>query len=83
MPELPEIYNLADQMDEELPGKTVLDVEVRQEKCLNVDICDFKALVIGKKIGTVTSRGKWIFVKLEPDAYFLLSLGDGWQCTIP
>ena len=77
MPELPEIYHLAAQMNEELPGKTIGDVVVRQEKCLNTTAVDFKAIVKGNKIGMITAKGKWIFVKLEPDAYFLLSLGMG------
>lgn len=77
MPELPEIYNLALQMGRELRGKKVASVEVRQEKCLNVPSGKFKDLVNGKVIGPVTSKGKWIIVKLEPDANFLLSLGMG------
>jgi formamidopyrimidine-DNA glycosylase len=77
MPELPEIYNLAVQMNKELSGKTIGDVVVRQEKCLNMTTGEFKAIIEGKKISTVTSKGKWVFVKLEPDAYFLLNLGMG------
>ena len=77
MPELPEIHNLALQMNKELAGKTVEAVDVRQEKCLNLPAKDFKALVEGKKIGPVTSRGKWVFAKLEPGVYFLLNLGMG------
>lgn len=77
MPELPEIYNLALQMDRELRGKKVAGVEVRQEKCLNVPVEEFKGLVTGKKVGPITPKGKWIIARLEPDAYFLLSLGMG------
>ncbi|MCD1295535.1 formamidopyrimidine-DNA glycosylase [Methanocella sp. CWC-04] len=77
MPELPEIFNLAGQMGKELEGKTVQDVEIRQHKCLNVTPEEFKLLVCGKKLSKVTSKGKWILVKLYPDAYFLLSLGMG------
>lgn len=77
MPELPEIFNLARQMKVELTGKKISAVEVRQEKCLNIPVPDFQSLVTGKTIGPVSSRGKWLFVKLEPGAYFLLSLGMG------
>jgi formamidopyrimidine-DNA glycosylase len=77
MPELPEIYNLAEQMDRELRGKAIRKVEIRQEKCLNVPVEEFTRLVEGKQIGPVKAKGKWIFVKLEPEAYFLLSLGMG------
>lgn len=77
MPELPEIFNLANQMNMELTGKKISGVEVRQEKCLNIPVKDFEDLVVGTTIGSVWSRGKWIFIKLEPDVYFLLSLGMG------
>lgn len=77
MPELPEIFNLANQMNVELAGKNISKVEVRQERCLNISVVNFESLVIGTTISSVTSRGKWVFVKLDPDAYFLLSLGMG------
>jgi formamidopyrimidine-DNA glycosylase len=77
MPELPEIYNLAGQMDKALNGKTIRGVEVRQEKCLNMPLNAFLRLVNGKRIGSATPNGKWICVRLEPDAYFLLNLGMG------
>jgi len=77
MPELPEIFNIARQMNKELFSKKIILVDVRQEKCLNMPANDFKSLLNNKIIGPITSRGKWVFVKLEPDAYFLLSLGMG------
>ena len=77
MPELPEIVNLARQMNEELREKKIVQVIVRQEKCLNVPVEDFESLVKGKTICPVTSRGKWIFTKLEPETWFLLNLGMG------
>ena len=77
MPELPEIFNLARQMNGELTGKKISAVEVRQEKCLNIPVPEFQSLVTGKTINSVRPRGKWLFVKLEPGACFLLSLGMG------
>lgn len=77
MPELPEVFNLANQMNVALIGKRIAGVEVRQGKCLNIPDKDFGTLVTGATISSATSRGKWVFVKLEPDAYFLLSLGMG------
>lgn len=77
MPELPEIYCISCQMDSELKGKKMLDVEVRQEKCLNMPVSDFRSFLFEKRIKAVISRGKWIFVKLVPDVYFLLNLGMG------
>jgi formamidopyrimidine-DNA glycosylase len=77
MPELPEIYIIAGQMNAELKGKTITGVEVRQEKCLNMPVNDFVTLVKDKTISGITPRGKWIITALEPGAYFLLSLGMG------
>jgi formamidopyrimidine-DNA glycosylase len=77
MPELPEIYVLARQMNAQLKGKKIVATEVRQEKCLNMPAKDFSALLEGKTIGRITPRGKWIITALEPEACFLLSLGMG------
>jgi Formamidopyrimidine-DNA glycosylase len=49
MPELPEIYILASQMSEELEGKKIVAVEVRQEKCLNVPVKEFISILKGKR----------------------------------
>jgi formamidopyrimidine-DNA glycosylase len=77
VPELPEISSLAKQMDSTLKGERIADVTVRQEKCLNVPLKQFRSLVVGKTVVGVTSRGKWVFMELQPDAHFLLSLGMG------
>jgi formamidopyrimidine-DNA glycosylase len=64
-------------MGRKLRGRRVSKAEVRQPKCLNVPVARFRKLVEGKEIGPVTSRGKWIFVRLEPAAWLLLNLGMG------
>ena len=82
MPELPEIFNLSQQFNTCLQGKKIIEVEVRQEKCLNLPPADFKVLVLNRVIGASTAKGKWIFTKLEPDAYLLLSLGMGGEVRL-
>lgn len=77
MPEMPEIFHLSKQMNRELRDKRIASVLVRQEKCLNLPAADFISLVSGKGIEHVTSRGKWVFIKLEADTWLLLSLGMG------
>ncbi len=77
MPELPEIYHLAEQMDRKLKGRVITTVEVRQEKCLNLPLKDFLSEVSGKIFGDVRSKGKWILADLNPGTHFLLSLGMG------
>ena len=77
MPELPEVANLARQMDRELRGRRVAEVDVVQPKCLNVRPDEFGQLLVHARVNRVTSRGKWIFVDLEPEATLLLNLGMG------
>ena len=91
MPELPEIANLARQMDQELRGRRVSSVEIRQPKCLNLPPEDFRRLLIGKTFAEAGFRGKWVLARLITDApgvkpaapqpgteaRFLLSLGMG------
>ncbi len=77
MPELPEIHHLAGQMQRTLRGRRIQKVEVRQPKCLNVPARDFARLLTGRVIDRVTSRGKWIFVHLDPGVALLVSLGMG------
>jgi formamidopyrimidine-DNA glycosylase len=77
MPELPEIANLARQMDRELHGKRVAEVDVVQPRCLNVPPEEFNRLLVRSTVNRVTSRGKWIFMDLQPGTTFLLCLGMG------
>ena len=77
MPEMPEIFQLAEQMNEALKGRTIQAVHVTQEKCLNMPVGDFAATLEGKRIEQVTSRGKWVFARLTEGAWLLLNLGMG------
>ncbi|MHB8106207.1 MAG: Fpg/Nei family DNA glycosylase [Candidatus Cryosericum sp.] len=77
MPELPEVANLARQMDRELHDRRVAGVDVVQPRCLNVSPDEFEQLLVHTHVNRVTSKGKWIFVDLEPGATLLLNLGMG------
>lgn len=77
MPELPEIWNLARQMNETLSGKTIAAVDVRQEKCLNLPLDLFCKGLENRTLGTTTAKGKWIFTQVSPDQNLLLNLGMG------
>jgi len=77
MPELPEIRHLAKQMDHALKGRCIADVEIRQEKCLNVPVARFRELVEGKAVAGCRYLGKWVFTELAPEAWLLLNLGMG------
>ncbi|MCX5973306.1 MAG: Fpg/Nei family DNA glycosylase [Coprothermobacterota bacterium] len=77
MPELPEIWNLAQQMNETLSNKTIAIVDVRQEKCLNLPLDLFQQGLENRTLGTTTAKGKWVFTKISPDQNLLLNLGMG------
>jgi formamidopyrimidine-DNA glycosylase len=73
--ELPEIKTLARQINQVLSGKVVQDGRLgnRLHKFVwyNQTHADFARLTKGKRVGPATSRGKWLFVPLEP-GYVLL-----------
>ena len=75
MPELPEITVISRQMNEELRGKTIEDIESRQPKNLNMPAADFTRIAAGKTVSGVSSKGKWIVMKLRPDHDMLINLG--------
>lgn len=77
MPELPEIIVIAKQMDEELAGKCVSEVEDKQPKHLNMPFQEFAKAATGKIVNSVSSRGKWLFIKLDPAYFMLINLGMG------
>ncbi len=77
MPELPEITVIAKQMDKELAGKRVSEIEAKQPKNLNMPVSLFTKTIKGKTVKRVFGRGKWIFVELEPKYFLLINLGMG------
>lgn len=77
MPELPEVTNLARQMDREFRGRRLADVDVVQPRCLNTSPEEFRHMLVNTEVSRVTSRGKWIFMDLVPGTTFLLCLGMG------
>ncbi|MEW6716032.1 MAG: DNA-formamidopyrimidine glycosylase family protein [Chloroflexota bacterium] len=50
MPELPEIFNLARQMKNELVGKKIVGIEVLQPKSLNVSKDVFVRALVGGRV---------------------------------
>jgi formamidopyrimidine-DNA glycosylase len=76
MPELPEIYRLAKQMDEHLRGKVISALDILQPKCLNVEPDDFRAALIGAEFGPSRCRGKWVLSETSTGK-LALSLGMG------
>jgi len=75
--ELPEITLLSRQMSEEIVGKRIIEIEVSNEKCLNMPFERFRDIVIGKTITSVEGRGKWLFVGIASDHVLLFNTGMG------
>ena len=64
-------------MDQELRNRRVVEVDVVQPRCLNVPPEEFGGMLFHTQVNRVTSRGKWIFIDLEPGATLLLNLCMG------
>jgi formamidopyrimidine-DNA glycosylase len=79
MPELPEISVIAEQMNKEITEKRIVEIEVKQPKTLNMPVPQFIETAKGRTVGNVTSKGKWIFMKLDPGYFMLINLGMGAQ----
>ena len=75
MPELPEITVISRQMDKEIMGKHIADIEIRQPKNLNMSVQEFVKTVKGKEVSGVSCKGKWIVIKLKPTYYMFINRG--------
>jgi formamidopyrimidine-DNA glycosylase len=75
MPELPEIAVVARQMSKEISGKRIAEAEIKQPKNLNMPVEEFARIVKGKTVSNVSSRGKWILIKLDKQYYMLINRG--------
>jgi formamidopyrimidine-DNA glycosylase len=72
MPELPESHVFAYDMQTELVGRTIGDVEVQQSKCLNMPEDACRAAVTRAQILGANPHGKWL--KLKTDRGWLLRI---------
>lgn len=77
MAELPELTILQRQMNKALSGRIITTLEITQEKCLNVPPATLTRTLTGRRIAEVTRRGKWLYLRVEPEHYLLLNLGMG------
>lgn len=75
--ELPEITILAGQMSVKMVEKRISEIEVSNEKCLNMPLNLLQEVVVGKEVRSVEPRGKWVFIGLEPGYTLLFNTGMG------
>jgi formamidopyrimidine-DNA glycosylase len=81
MPELPEITQLARQIDTTLSGRTLMGIEILQPKSLNIPEDAFRAALCGATIQRASSRGKWILVETD-QGWLLINLGMGGEVLL-
>lgn len=75
MPELPEVETVCRGLRHRLAGRRLISVDVRCRK-LRVPLpCDFAERVAGRRVETVTRRGKYILMPLEGGAVIIAHLG--------
>jgi formamidopyrimidine-DNA glycosylase len=77
MAELPELTILQEQMHKALAGRRIASVEIMQPKCLNVPAKQAIGALTRQRIVSVTRKGKWLLLNLEPEQHLLLNLGMG------
>lgn len=77
MPEIPEIWSLARQMEQTISGKTIASIDIGNEKALNLPPDEFAAAITGLAIEEVTSHGKWIIWRCAGGARIALNLNMG------
>jgi len=82
MPELPDIYILAESMNEALRDRIITGIQVNQPKCLNLSVTVFTAGIKNRRIQSVRQRGKWVIVDLDGDYILALNLGMGGEVRL-
>ena len=75
--ELPEIFLLSRDVGNELSGKLVSEVDVKNVKCLNLSLDEFRSIVVDGKILGAKPRGKWVSLDLEDHYTLLYNTGMG------
>jgi formamidopyrimidine-DNA glycosylase len=81
MPEIPEIYSRAKEMDAALKGKEIISIEVIQPKCLNIPPEQLHAVLQNAQIINVTHHGKWIKI-FTTSGWLLVNLGMGGELLL-
>jgi len=78
--EIPEAVTVARQLNTELKGKTINDVRL-SAACVSLIKQGFINLhsirLSGYKVDSITSSGKWICIRLDPEMYLMFALETG------
>lgn len=80
MPELPEMENYRQQLEQNLKGHVVTDVEVNREKSINVSLDTFMNKVQNQKVVRIERKAKHLLFHLSNGNVLLLHLMlGGWM----
>jgi len=71
MPELPEVQTIVNDLSNKICGKVFFDCEIKTSKMVSQG---FKKEVIGRKIISISRRGKMIIIKLTDNKFLLVHL---------
>lgn len=81
MPELPEIAFRTEEMNRELTGKVIQNIEIVQPKCLNLPVDEFVQRLSGAKFEQFSYRGKWIEGQTDK-GWLLINMGMGGELLL-
>ncbi|MEB1809359.1 MAG: bifunctional DNA-formamidopyrimidine glycosylase/DNA-(apurinic or apyrimidinic site) lyase [Bacillaceae bacterium] len=80
MPELPEMENYKNLLNQKIQGKTISNVIVTREKTINTNVELFKQSVMNKRVIKVSRRAKHLIFELDSGMNLLLHLMlGGWM----
>lgn len=74
MPELPEVQTTAQGLDRALPGASIHDVWTDWPRTFRGGFESFRKAVIGKKVRTVSRRGKNVLIHLSEDITIIVHM---------
>jgi formamidopyrimidine-DNA glycosylase len=78
MPESPEVQALADELDAQLAGRTIAEVDVVEFRVAKTRARPLESIV-GERVAGVARHGKLIDLAIESGAHLVVSLGrHGW-----
>lgn len=68
MPEKPEVITVAKKLEKQVIGKTITDTIIYWDNIIAYpDVSSFQKEIVGQKILSITTRGKWLVFELSRD----------------
>jgi formamidopyrimidine-DNA glycosylase len=76
MPELPEVETIRRALSQNLPGRRIEKVRVRDARLRSpVDEKKLKRLIVGQPIREINRRAKYLLIDLDNDSHLIIHLG--------